>query len=85
MTIAVKYCGGCNSRYDRRKIFDRLRKDFGHNVIHYMDAKETPDYVVVICGCESACPNLSELTYKKEILTIQDPNGYDKIKDLIVN
>lgn len=28
MTVAVKYCGGCNPRYERTELAERLRADF---------------------------------------------------------
>lgn len=54
MTIGIKYCGGCNSRYDRTAIVDRLKQDLPDADI-YLAGGEEPDYVVVLVGCSSAC------------------------------
>jgi 4-hydroxybutyrate CoA-transferase len=54
MRIAVKYCGGCNPRYDRPALAARLKQDLPWAEV--IAAGEQPaDYVVVLCGCSSAC------------------------------
>ena len=54
MRIAVKYCGGCNPRYDRPAIVERLKKDMPGVGIVPAEGQQA-DYVAVLCGCKSAC------------------------------
>jgi 4-hydroxybutyrate CoA-transferase len=55
MNICIKYCGGCNPKYDRKKIIDYLKRDFKEfNIITSLDNARC-DFVVVISGCASRC------------------------------
>ena len=35
MKIGIKYCGGCNSRYDRTKEVEKLKKQFPQHEFTY--------------------------------------------------
>ncbi len=61
MTIGIKYCGGCNPRYDRTALVARLETDLP-DVQLGLAGGEMPDYVVVLCGCSSACAQHQHLT-----------------------
>jgi hypothetical protein len=81
MRIGVKFCGGCNPRYDRSgeldKIlayFDKDSEDFAKDHIEkgkalFGFAKEGGKYdvMLVICGCDSQCASTEEYTFDKEI------------------
>ncbi|MEA5004401.1 MAG: hypothetical protein VB081_13025 [Christensenella sp.] len=71
MTIGIKYCGGCNQRYERTHIVRDLKRDFPRSEI--VPAGEDIDYAVVICGCMSACAlhDTLEGRYGKTIITEQ--------------
>ena len=54
MKVRVKYCGGCNPRYDRKAEVARLRAAFP-DIEFAETGDEGPfDHVVVICGCSAA-------------------------------
>ncbi len=79
MTIGVKYCGGCNQRYERTNIARDLQRDFPHSKI-VTAGQEAMDYAVVICGCMSACAlhDTLEGRYGKTIITKQ--SDYAQLK-----
>jgi 4-hydroxybutyrate CoA-transferase len=52
--IAVKYCGGCNPRYDRVKLAQALREDLPEFEFSGADAPD-PDFVLVVYGCQARC------------------------------
>jgi 4-hydroxybutyrate CoA-transferase len=69
--IRIKYCGGCNPRYDRTSITTKLRADFPEAVVAET-AGDGPDrFVAVICGCPAACALHGELNGRagKAIMT----------------
>ena len=74
MVIGIKYCGGCNPRYDRPSLAARLKSDLSDAQI--VSAGDKQDYVVVLCGCSSACAAHAHITGKwgKSVLT--DEAGY---------
>jgi hypothetical protein len=60
MVIGIKYCGGCNPRYDRTSLVARLKSDLPKAQI--VGAGDVQDYVAVLCGCSSACAAHAHLT-----------------------
>lgn len=58
MIINVKYCGGCNPRYERLNIVENLKKRFPEMTICFGEAKEA-DAAVIICGCSAACADVN--------------------------
>ncbi|MCL2864083.1 MAG: hypothetical protein FWE25_00935 [Lachnospiraceae bacterium] len=55
MDIGIKYCGGCNPRYDRTSIVVRLEKDFPGLQITSAAALQLYDIVVFLKGCMRPC------------------------------
>jgi hypothetical protein len=54
MRIGVKYCGGCNPRYDRVAAVARLKADFP--ACQFVSVSDTyVDFAVIVSGCERAC------------------------------
>lgn len=80
MNIFVKYCGGCNPRYDRAQIIKRLKEDFNdiHIMTHLND--RTCDFVLVLSGCMTSCVNHEELHGKYGKMVIKDLGKYYKLK-----
>lgn len=63
MRIGVKYCGGCNPRYDRTGFVARLKEELGSGVewVGAGAAGEPLDFVLVVCGCTAACARHQDL------------------------
>lgn len=49
MKVRVKFCGGCNPRYDRVAAYEVLKEKFD------LTNEDFADYVVVLAGCRVAC------------------------------
>ena len=63
--IAVKYCGGCNPRYDRVKFVQDLQEDLlapGPECEFSGADTPDPDFVLVVCGCPASCVSHGHLT-----------------------
>lgn len=70
MRIGVKYCGGCNPRYDRVAFVKKLENDFPEH--RFTSAQEgDADLILVVCGCKAACAGHRGLSgrYGKWIVT----------------
>ncbi len=79
MKVGVKYCGGCNAKYDRKEFLLLLEKDFNYNFeIAKMD--KTYDVIIVLCGCTSCCANHSELKFKFEKILVTCKDDYYMVK-----
>ncbi|HKK96490.1 MAG TPA: hypothetical protein VJ916_09295 [Anaerovoracaceae bacterium] len=80
--IGVKFCGGCNSRYDRGNALKKYSKEF--NICYeYADENTFYNTLVVICGCSSICANTEGYMYNKVIIVDSEEQLYvefEKIK-----
>lgn len=61
MVCGVKYCGGCNPRFDRSKFLVRLKKACDDIEFVYVQQDTVYDHLVVINGCPSKCANIQEI------------------------
>lgn len=82
MKIGIKYCGGCNPRFERASIAARLREDFPEATI--VSALQGPaDVVAVICGCLSACAYSDAPKGAKGTYVIAGPEEYETLRRLL--
>lgn len=52
MNIIVKFCGGCNPRYDRRTVYDKILTMLSKcDKIVTVDQNEICDILLIIKGC----------------------------------
>lgn len=59
MTVNIKYCGGCNPRFDRAEIVRRLKEKFPLNT-YLINDQESTDAVIILCGCSAACADVTD-------------------------
>lgn len=57
--VGVRYCGGCNPRYDRVAAVRRLREQFPY--LDFCAAAPGQPLVLVICGCSARCAETADL------------------------
>ncbi|MBO5994558.1 MAG: hypothetical protein J6Q41_03510 [Firmicutes bacterium] len=77
MNIGVKFCGGCNPKYDRGKLYQKIPGAYPDHSFELADENKKYDLLLVICGCERVCADVSR--YKAErILRISE----DQIPEL---
>ena len=55
MTIGVKYCGGCNPRYDRPAEISKVKESYSDITFESYNFKKEYDRVLLVCGCERMC------------------------------
>jgi len=70
--IALKYCGGCDPGFDRVDFFRRLRAAAGARIEWATVEDQDCDTVLVIAGCERACPRESAELAAYRMITITD-------------
>lgn len=67
----VKFCGGCNPRYDRGKAYEEIRSALRHR-LDFQLASETDDdglpteydLLLVLGGCGSCCASVEQYQVK---------------------
>ncbi|MBW4827416.1 MAG: hypothetical protein KZY61_07465 [Clostridiaceae bacterium] len=72
MYIGIKYCGGCNSRYDRVKLVNDIKNCFKDYEFNYANGNESFDLILVINGCHISCASLEGFKSRKGFLNITD-------------
>ncbi len=70
--IALKYCGGCNPGFDRVQYFNRIRIAAGDFIEWVTLDEQDFEAVLVISGCETACPEDSIDFTPTRIITVRD-------------
>ena len=66
MRRAVKYCGGCNPRFDRVALVRQLEKTLGE-ALPAAQPGELYDEIYVVHGCSARCADTSQLTARRFI------------------
>lgn len=57
--VGLKYCGGCNPRYDRVALAEDLKARVGQGIEWVSPESGDLNLVLAIEGCETACADLS--------------------------
>ena len=83
MIIGVKYCGGCNPRYNRREIVTRLKDDFPDLLIG--TTKEKHDFTLILAGCNVVCLKHDGHMGSKGKFVFRSENDYDSLYKIIIN
>lgn len=67
MKVGIKYCGGCNPRFDRAALVEKLEKEYGKVELTYDLADPQVEHIVAVCGCERACVKEEDLDVKSTV------------------
>ena len=59
--IGIRYCGGCNPRYDRVAAVNKLKSLLPEMAFEAVQPDHDYDSVVVVCGCDAACAKTDDL------------------------
>ncbi len=83
MTIGIKYCGGCNPRYDRKGFLDRIKKDLQNTPsLAFTVDLSSADLIIKLSGCSNACVS-EKHDAMKPLIHITDSTDYDSTLALI--
>jgi len=82
LKVAIKYCGGCNPRFDRRALITKLCEEFEQ--LEPVSAS-TPDpwLVIVVNGCSSACAGHEDLNGKIGKVIIGASDDYSDLREIV--
>ena len=73
MLVGVKFCGGCNPRYDRGKALETIKAAMLEEA-EFVIAEEGAEYdqLLVIGGCTNCCASFSQYKTKQDVTKIWD-------------
>lgn len=82
MDIGIKYCGGCNPKYDRKEFLHNLKRNSNFN-FEIADLNKVYDIVIVLCGCNSSCVNHEELKFKLRKILVKSQEDYYEVNKIL--
>jgi hypothetical protein len=69
----VKFCGGCNPRYDRGAAFETLKTRFENELrFEYAEEGRRYDFLLYIAGCANRCTALYAYVSAKGVVSLWD-------------
>jgi len=83
MRIGIKFCGGCNPRYNRVKVkkeIENILDDKG--TVSMAKEGQFYDFLIIISGCKNSCANYSNISYG-EILIIKEDINFRNLSNKI--
>ena len=73
--VGLRFCGGCNPRYDRVAAANRLRTQLPN--AEFCPAAPGQGLVLVVCGCSARCADTSDLS--GELLYLCEPKDFQAV------
>lgn len=78
MTVNIRFCGGCNPRYDRGKLAKKIMQKY-KDFRFVTNAVEETDALVVLCGCSAVCTDVSACRERHGRIIVCEPDAWDKV------
>ncbi|MDO4545851.1 MAG: hypothetical protein Q4C25_06810 [Bacillota bacterium] len=80
MKCGVRFCGGCNPRYDRGKAYEEIKNKI--KSVDFLHAVEDDRYdcLLVIGGCTNCCASYDQFDVKGDVLKMWDQDHIGKIE-----
>ncbi|WP_206458496.1 hypothetical protein [Anaerovorax sp. IOR16] len=72
MKCGVRFCGGCNPRYDRGKVLEEIKESLSEIDFEYACEEETYDVILVIGGCTNCCASYEQFKTKEGVIKMWD-------------
>lgn len=77
MNIYLKFCGGCNPRYDRTHLASRIEERFPQH--SFTRENNDQDITLVICGCSASCADRTDLAAPYGVCTVWNSESFDDV------
>lgn len=84
--VGIKYCGGCNPRFDRVAWVQRLQKSCPDVRLVPAGREDAPPFAyLVVCGCSARCADVSGLDAACRRLVIACAEDFDAAQAFLRN
>lgn len=79
MKIGIKFCGGCNPRYERGEFVKGIKEEFDEGYdFELAEEHKHYDFLLVVGGCTNCCANYENIN-ASEIFKVKRVNDYEKV------
>ena len=84
MRCGVKFCGGCNPRYERARALSELKSRFSRIVdFEYSEEDELYDMLLIIGGCPNCCASFEQCKTETGVIKMWDESHIESICSII--
>lgn len=83
MVIGIKYCGGCNPRYQREALVKKLKARFPSHTYVTLKEQKKCDIWLLVCGCPAACVSGEGLIAVKQRFLLTSMKEFAGIEDYL--
>ena len=80
MKCGIKFCGGCNPRFERGAVYRDIKNEMDNIDFTYASEDEIYDILLVIGGCPSCCASYEQYEVKGNVYKIWDISQVEGIK-----
>jgi hypothetical protein len=80
MKCGVKFCGGCNPRYQRGDAYRAIRADLPEIDFSYAEEGVLYDQLLVIGGCPACCASFQQYDVSDEVFRMWSEDHMEDIK-----
>lgn len=78
MKIGIKFCGGCNPRYDRGTCVRKLKEHFADVCWVSGSGDQVCDIWLLVCGCQRGCIDTKLYVAKEAVIKLFSPMDFEK-------
>ncbi len=79
MKCGVKFCGGCNPRYDRGQAYRDIKDELPTIDFEYAEEGKQYDNLLVIGGCTACCASYKQYDVRNKVLKMCSEEHKQKI------
>ena len=79
MLVGLKYCGGCNPRYDRGALVRQIQAALPEVEFQPVRPGQSYDLLLVVSGCRVECADTEGIHYRLARLSIYDASQMEEL------
>lgn len=81
MKCGVRFCGGCNPRYDRGKALKEIKEKLKNSNINFEITQENEHYddLLIIGGCTNCCAGYEQFDWSGRVIKMWAAEHIEKI------
>ena len=80
MKCGIKFCGGCNPRYDRGEASRQIQRECDNIDFSHAQEGVTYDCLLVIGGCPACCASYQQYDVDGEVIKMWDRDHIEAVK-----
>ena len=80
MKCGIKFCGGCNTRYERGEASRQIQRELSQIEFAHAVEGEKYDNLLVIGGCPACCASYEQYDVTGKVIKMWDSSHIEAVK-----